>query len=182
MNAPDRGVPEELLEAAECVVVIPGVVKVAFIWGGRHGRGVVSCRGEDGKWSPPSFLHLTGGSFGLQIGAQATDFVLFIMNERGARALLKSEFTVGVDASASAGPVGRTAEASTDITFRAAVYSYARSKGLFGGLSLEGARLGSSDKMIAKYYGADISPETILFRHEVPALTAEGRQFLDALP
>ncbi|MFQ5719688.1 MAG: lipid-binding SYLF domain-containing protein [Acidobacteriota bacterium] len=182
MNAPDAGVPEALLEKAECIAVIPGVVKVAFIWGGRHGRGVISCRNESGTWSPPSFLHLTGGSFGLQIGAQATDVVLFVMTRRGAKALVKSEFTLGADASAAAGPVGRTAQGLTDITLRAGVYSYARAKGLFGGLSLSGARLGSSDKMIAKYYGKRIPAEVILFSHQVPQMTEDARAFLAVLP
>ena len=122
------------------IAVIPGVIKGAFGWGARYGQGVVSCRNKVGVWSPPAFLRLTGGSFGFQIGAEKSDLVLFFMSERGAKSLLESKFTLGGQLSVAAGPVGRTGEASTDLKFDAEIYSYAKSKGLFAGISLEGAR------------------------------------------
>ncbi|MFQ5670707.1 MAG: lipid-binding SYLF domain-containing protein [Acidobacteriota bacterium] len=182
MNAPDGEVPQALLGRARCVVVIPHVVKAALIYGGRHGTGVVSCRNDAGSWSPPSFMSLSGGSIGFQIGAQATDHVLFIMNELGVHALLRSKFALGADGSVAAGPLGRTAELGTDVTFRASIYSYARAKGLFAGISLEGARLAQAGKYIEAYYGERLDPAQILFERRTPRLTQEARDFLRVLP
>ncbi len=182
IDAPDRAVPKKLIEAADRLAVIPGVIKGALGWGGRHGRGVITCRNEGGRWSPPAFVRLSGASFGFQIGAQSTDFLLFFMTARGARSLLTSKFTFGGEASIAAGPVGRTGEASTDLRFKAEIYSYARSRGLFAGLSLEGARLAPDQKAIRRYYGKRIFPETILFDHQVPWVPEEAKEFLAVLP
>jgi len=162
MGAPEATIPASLLENSRCVAVIPGVVKVGFIFGGRHGRGLLSCRVENG-WSRPSFIAITGGSFGLQIGAQATDFVLVFTNERAAKALTDHKITLGGDASVSAGPVGRTAEAATDVTFRTEIYSYSRSKGLFAGLSLEGSSLGVDAEANHAVYEGSIEADALLF-------------------
>ncbi len=180
MDVPERRVPERLIREARCVAVIPGVIKGAFGWGGRHGRGVLTCRRGDG-WSAPIFVTMSGGSFGFQIGGQATDFVLFFVTDRSVRSLLESEFTFGGDASVSAGPLGRTAEAATDLKLRAEIYSYAKSRGLFAGLSLEGARLAASDKWNRRYYGERLWPEAILFEGIVDP-PAEAREFLSLLP
>lgn len=179
---PDRAIPEALADDSKCIAVLPHVVKGAFVWGGRHGNGVLSCRGEGGSWSPPAFIEISGGSFGFQIGGQSTDFVLFFMTERGARSLLSSKFTMGGDASVAAGPFGREALASTDIKLRAEIYSYARTRGLFAGVSLEGSRLAPDQKAIEKYYGEKIFPEKILFDHQVPQYPPEARNFVTALP
>ncbi len=162
MGTPENTIPAALLRDARCVAVIPGVVKVGFIFGGRHGRGLLSCRVGDG-WSRPSYIAITGGSFGLQIGAQATDFVLVFTNERAARALTSHKITLGGDASVSAGPVGRTAEAATDATLRTEIYSYSRSRGLFAGLSLEGSSLGVDDEANQAVYETDVDPDVLLF-------------------
>ena len=182
MGAPDRKVPQGLLENAICIAVIPNVYKGAFGWGGRHGNGVTSCRNADGIWSPPSFTEISGGSFGLQIGGEAVDLVLFFMNERGVLSLLGSKFTLGGDASVAAGPVGRTAEAGTDIKLKAEIYSYARSRGLFAGLSLEGSRLAPDNKANRKYYQQTVDAESILFDHRVPRRAASASRFTALLP
>lgn len=182
MGAPDRKVPQRLLENAICIAVIPNVYKGAFGWGGRHGNGVTSCRNADGVWSPPSFTEISGGSFGLQIGGEAVDLVLFFMNERGVLSLLGSKFTLGGDASVAAGPVGRTAEAGTDIKLKAEIYSYARSRGLFAGLSLEGSRLAPDNKANRKYYQQTVDAESILFDHRVPRRPASASRFTALLP
>ncbi len=180
MDVPERRVPERLIREARCVAVIPGVIKGAFGWGGRHGRGVLTCR-RGGGWSAPIFVNMSGGSFGFQIGGQASDFVLFFVTDRSVRSLLESEFTFGGDASVSAGPLGRTAEAATDLKLKAEIYSYAKSRGLFAGLSLEGARLAASDKWNRRYYGERLWPEAILFEGIVDP-PAEAREFLSLLP
>jgi len=180
-EVPDREVPKELLKESNCIAIIPGVIKGAFGWGGRHGRGVLTCRSGEG-WSAPIFVTLSGGSFGLQIGAQSTDIVLFIVNERSVRSLLKSKFTLGGDLSVAAGPVGRSAELGTDVRLRAEIYSYAKSRGLFAGISVEGARLAPHQKSIDKYYGERLWPDEILFGSKVPAVPAESQRLLDVLP
>src|SRR6202047_1281995 len=143
LNIPDD-IPQDLLDKAECVVVFPSVLKAAFIVGASYGRGVMTCRSGDnfnGPWGAPSMMALEGGSFGLQIGGQATDFVLLVMNERGASAILSSKVKLGADASAAAGPVGRDAAAATDVTMRAEVLTYSRARGLFAGICVEGSTL-----------------------------------------
>jgi SH3 domain-containing YSC84-like protein 1 len=143
LNVPDD-IPQDLLDKAECVIVLPSVMKTAFVVGGSYGRGVLTCRSGpnfNGRWSAPAMMALEGGSVGLQIGGQATDFVLLVMNRRGAESILTSKVKLGADAAAAAGPKGRDAAAATDVTLRAEVLSYSRSRGLFAGVSLEGSTL-----------------------------------------
>ncbi len=147
LNIPDD-IPQDLLDKTKCVIVLPSVVKFAIGIGGSYGRGVMTCRsGKDfsGPWSAPAMMALEGGSIGLQLGGQATDFVLLVMNERGAGSILSSKVKLGVDAAAAAGPKGRDAAAATDVTLRAEVLSYSRSRGLFAGISLEGSTLRPDD-------------------------------------
>src|SRR5579859_3744747 len=141
LDIPDD-IPQDLLDKAECVIVYPSVLKAAFVIGGSYGRGAMTCRtGEHftGPWSAPTLMALEGGSVGFQIGGQATDFVLLVMNDRGARAILKSKVKLGADASAAAGPIGRNAAAETDVTMRAEILTYSRARGLFAGVSLAGS-------------------------------------------
>ena len=182
LEARDAGVPKQLVSGCRCIAVFPGVLKGAVGWGARHGRGVVSCRDAQGRWSPPSFMTITGGSVGFQIGVEKTELVLFVMNEKGARAMVKSEFTLGAKGGLAAGPVGRTAEGGTDIKLDAEMYSYARSKGLFAGLSLEGARINNDMNAIGRFYGRRVDPQAILFEHRVPRRPAAVQEFVGALP
>ncbi len=179
MGTPEAAIPESLLEESRCVAVIPRVVKVGFIFGGRHGRGLLSCR-VSGGWSRPSYIAITGGSFGLQIGAQATDFVLVFTNDRAAKALTTSKIMLGGDASVSAGPVGRTAEAATDVSLRTEIYSYSRSRGLFAGLSLEGSSLRVDDEANEAAYKGAIDVDDLLFDASGP-VPNEVAPFLRAL-
>lgn len=182
INLPDREVPKKLLESAPCIAVIPNVIKGAFFAGGRHGRGVMSCRDESGAWSPLAFVKISGGSFGLQFGGQSTDLVLFFMTERGVKSLLKSKFVLGGDASVAAGPLGRTAEIATDLRLGAEIYAYAKARGVFAGLSVQGAVLAPDQKWMARYYGRRVWPEDLLFEHSAPSSPAESERFLAALP
>jgi len=182
LETPDREVPEELLERARCVAVLPGVIKGAFGWGGKHGRGVLSCRNGNGSWTAPIFVRISGGSFGFQIGAQSADVVLFLMTERSIKSLLKSQFTLGGDVTVAAGPLGRSAEAATDARFRAEIYSYAKARGLFAGISVEGARLAPHKKSMVRYYGAPMRARELLLENKMPDLPDEARSFLEALP
>lgn len=182
LATPDHEVPDELLKRARCVAVMPGVVKGAFGWGGKHGRGVLSCRNDEKGWSAPVFVRISGGSFGFQIGAQAADVVLFLMSERSVKSLLKSKFTLGGDVSVAAGPIGRSAEASTDARLKAEIYSYAKTRGLFAGISLEGSRLAPHRKSITRYYGRPLDPRALLIEHEMPELPSEAQSFLRSLP
>jgi lipid-binding SYLF domain-containing protein len=166
MDIPDD-IPQDLIDKAECVIVYPSVLKGAFVVGGSYGRGAMTCRtGEHftGPWSAPSMMALEGGSIGLQIGGQATDFVLLVMNPRGARAILKSKVKLGADASVAAGPKGRTANASTDVTLHAEVLSYSRARGLFAGISLEGSTVRPDDDANERVYGGNVSAEAIIFK------------------
>lgn len=177
----DRGVPQELMEHARCIAVIPHTVKVAIGIGGRHGQGVFACRGDNGQWSAPAFVTLSGGSWGLQLGAESTDLVLFFMNDKSVRTLLAGDrVTLGGKASVAAGPLGRSAEASTDVKLNAAIYSYAKSKGLFAGISLEGARLAPDDKANRQYYGH--SARTILMNRGNMSVAASADDFRHTLP
>ncbi len=165
MDIPED-IPQDLIDKAECIIIYPSVLKAAFVVGGSYGRGAMTCRtGEHfgGPWSAPSMMALEGASFGFQIGGQATDFVLLIMNARGARAILKSKVKLGADASAAAGPKGRTAEASTDATMRAEVLSYSRSRGLFAGISLAGATVRPDNDANERVYGRDAKASDIIF-------------------
>lgn len=168
MDTPDKGIPQNLLESAECVAVFPSVLKAGFIFGGRGGRGVASCRKSAG-WSAPAFFNLAGGSFGLQIGAQSTDFVLLFMTKDGLNSLLSDGFTVGGDASVAAGPVGRQAGASTDIKFNAQILSYSRSKGLFAGLELKGVVIKPDKDDMRDVYGEGVTAKEVLQENKVNA-------------
>jgi lipid-binding SYLF domain-containing protein len=174
LDIPDN-VPAEVLDRAECVIVLPSVVKFALGIGGSYGRGVMTCRGGDeftGPWSPPSMMGLAGGSFGLQLGGQATDFVLFVMNPRGASAMLSSQVKLGADASAAAGPKGRNVAAATDATMRAEILSYSRSRGLFAGISLEGSTLRPDNDANERVYGKAIPAKDIILGGTVPVPAA----------
>ena len=164
LNIPDD-IPQDLLDKAECVVVLPSVKKGAFGIGGSYGRGVMICRtGEHykGKWGAPALYALEGVSIGFQLGGQATDFVLLVMNPRGAKSLLSSKVKLGADASAAAGPKGRTAEGATDIVMQAEILSYSRNKGLFAGVSLEGSTLRSDGSANQKLYGKELTAKEII--------------------
>ncbi len=170
MNIPDN-IPQSLIDKADCVIILPSVLKAAFIVGASYGRGVMTCRTGDsfrGPWGAPSMMALEGGSFGFQIGGQATDFVLLIMNERGAGAILSSKVKLGADASAAAGPVGRTAAADTDVTLRAEVLTYSRSRGLFAGVSLEGSTLRPDNDANEKLYGKKVDAKDVVIHKVVP--------------
>jgi lipid-binding SYLF domain-containing protein len=162
MNTPEQGIPRSLLEAARCVAVIPGVKKVGFGFGGRYGRGLVSCR-TAGGWSRPSFVAISGGSFGLQLGGQSSDLLLVFVNRKAAKRLSGGSFLLGGDASVSAGPVGRTGEAGTDVTLKSEIYSYSRSRGLFAGISLEGSTLTVDRDANADAYGGGAKVSDLLF-------------------
>jgi len=161
MDAPDKGIPQNLIDRAKCVAVFPSVLKGGFIVGGRGGRGVASCRTASG-WTSPAFFNLGGGSVGLQFGAESTDFVLLIMNDRGMNSLLTDQFTLGGDASVAAGPVGRQAGADTDARLNAEILSYSRSKGLFGGLELKGVVIKPDKDDIKEVYGSNVTARDIL--------------------
>jgi len=181
-NMSDAEIPQPLLDKCKCLAVFPSVIKGALGWGGRHGKGVMTCRNSQGTWGPPIFLTLTGGSFGLQIGVEKAEVALFFMTDRGARSLVESKFTLGGKGSVAAGPVGRTAEADTDIKLNAEVYSYARAKGLFAGLSLEGAKLGPDQVATNRFYGTSVDPKAVLFEQKVPARPPSAQRFLAVLP
>ena len=141
MGTPEKGIPLDLISKAHCVALIPGVKKAGLIFAGRYGKGIVSCRGKNRMgWTGPSTVRIEGGSFGLQVGGSSTDFVLLVMNERGAEKLIESKFTLGADAAVAGGPVGRTASAQTDAQMHAQILSYSRSRGAFAGISLDGSR------------------------------------------
>lgn len=164
LGMPD-GIPKDLLNKADCIVIYPSVKKAAFIVGGSYGRGLITCRkGQDfsGSWSAPAMFALEGGSFGFQIGAQATDFVLLVMNESGAKSVMSSKVKLGGDASVAAGPVGRAASAETDIVMKAEILSYSRSQGLFAGVSLEGSTMRSDDGANKALYGKELSAKEIV--------------------
>ena len=175
MEIKDKSIPQELLSKAHCVGVIPGLKRAAFGLGGKYGVGVIACRGKDGKgWTGPSTVRVEGGSFGLQIGVTSSDVVLLMMNERGKKKLIRSKFTLGGDASVAAGPVGRTAQAQTDAQLRAEILAYSRSRGIFAGVSVEGATLRPDHDANVKIYGRDISARQILMA-EVPAPASSQR-------
>src|SRR2546421_6561450 len=169
LNIPDD-IPQDLLDKAECVIVLPSVIKGAFGVGGSYGRGVMVCRSGEhytGKWGAPAMYALEGLSIGFQLGGQATDFVLLVMNARGAHAILKNKVKLGADASAAAGPKGRNATAETDVTMRAEVLSYSRARGLFAGVSLEGSSVRPDNDANTKVYGKRLEPESIIFKGAV---------------
>jgi SH3 domain-containing YSC84-like protein 1 len=169
MDIPDD-IPQDLIDKADCVVVLPSVVKAAFIVGASYGRGVMTCRGGDdfkGPWGAPSMMALEGGSFGLQIGGQATDFVLLLMSTSSAQGVLTSKVKLGADASAAAGPKGRTASASTDASMKAEILSYSRNRGVFAGISLEGSTLRPDNDANEKLYGQKVAAKDIVLKGAV---------------
>jgi SH3 domain-containing YSC84-like protein 1 len=182
INIPDD-IPQNLLDKADCVVVIPSVLKAAFIVGGSYGRGAMTCRSGDdfqGPWGAPTMMALEGGSFGFQLGGQATDFVLLIMNQEGASSILSSKVKLGADASAAAGPKGRDAEADTDVTMRAEILTYSRARGLFAGISLEGSTLRPDNDANERIYGKQISAKEIALHGAVP-IPASARSLTSTL-
>src|SRR5262245_22846638 len=175
MSAPDQSVPQEILDRAKCVAVFPSVKKGGFVFGGQFGKGLISCRRDGGgSWGSPAFFAIGGGSFGLQIGGQAVDLVLVIMNKDGVENLLKDKFEIGAGAAVSAGPVGRNAAASTDVLLKAQMLSYSRSRGLFAGLELKGAVITPDNDANKDVYGAKLSSRDILL--EGKARTPKGVQ------
>ena len=160
-HASDKGIPQDLLQKARCVVVVPGLKKVAFIGGGKYGRGYASCVTRKG-WSPPAAVRIEGGSFGLQLGGSSTDLIMLVLNEGGMKKLLSDKFTLGGEAAAAAGPVGRNTSANTDVLMKAEILSWSRSRGVFAGLSLEGATLRQDEDENAKLYGKPLTNEEIL--------------------
>ena len=182
LGVPDN-IPQELLEKAECVIVIPSMLKVAVGLGGNYGRGAMVCRtgpSFDGAWGAPAMYALDGGSVGLQLGAQATDLVLLVMNRKGVEALLDSKVKLGGSASAAAGPKGRDLSAATDVTMRAEILSYSRTRGLFAGVSLDGASLRPDNDASEQVYGRRINARTIVNATDL-SVPAAGRRFVDAL-
>jgi lipid-binding SYLF domain-containing protein len=171
--APDAGIPQEVLGSAECVAVVPSMLKGGFIVGAKYGRGLASCRTPKG-WSAPAFFVVAGGSFGFQIGGQAVDLVMLIMNENGMKHLLSSEFALGADASVAAGPVGRHAEGNTDWKMRAEVLTYSRARGLFAGVTLNGAQIKQDKDSTREFYGRMVPFKTALTGEISPPATANS--------
>ena len=176
--APDKGIPEEVLNGAQCVAIVPHMVKAGLGIGGQHGRGVATCKNTQG-WSAPSFFTISGGSFGLQIGAEGVDLVMLFMNEKGMQALLSNKFQVGGEASAAAGPVGRQATAGTDWKLQSPILTYSRSKGAFAGISLNGSVLKQDTDATKALYGQEMSTQQLL-AGQVPA-PPEARSFLNTV-
>ncbi|HVP44923.1 MAG TPA: lipid-binding SYLF domain-containing protein [Bryobacteraceae bacterium] len=180
MATPDKGIPEELVGKARCIVIIPGMKSGAFVVGGKFGRGYAMCRKSSGVgWGAPAAVRAEGGSFGFQIGGQSTDVVLLMMNERGMQHLLKSKFTLGADASIAAGPVGRETSADTDASMHAEILSWSRSRGVFAGVSLQGATLRNDDEGNHELYGKDVTSKEILSSDMTPP--AEAQDLIAAL-
>src|ERR1700737_3604272 len=182
MNTPEN-IPQEVLEKAECVIVFPSVLKAAFVVGGSYGRGTMVCRTGDhfrGPWGAPAMYALEGASVGFQLGGQATDLVLLVMNERGASSILNSKVKLGADASAAAGPKGRDASANTDAYMRAEILSYSRTRGLFAGVSLEGSTLRPDDDANADVYGRKITAREIVMGNKI-AVPSSGRLLVRVL-
>jgi lipid-binding SYLF domain-containing protein len=170
VNLPEEGIPESLLNKAEAIAVIPGVWKAAWGIGGRHGKGVIMVRRDEGGWSYPAFISMTGGSIGFQIGVQRADIILVFKNKRSVNKIAGGKFTLGADAGIAIGPVGRKAEAGTDLAFEAEIYSYSKSKGLFAGISLEGASLSMDKNANAKFYrDFDLTVDDIFSKDEIKA-------------
>ena len=161
MSAPDKGIPRDLLDKAQCVVIVPGLKKAAFVFGGEYGRGFAICRNH-GTWGAPAALRFSGGSFGAQIGGESTDVVMLVMSRRGMEKLATDKFTLGADVSAAAGPVGRTAVAETDLQLHAEILSYSRTRGAFAGAALDGTVVSEDGSEDRKLYGHEVDNKTIL--------------------
>ena len=181
MAAPDKGIPQELLESSECIVIVPGMMKGAFIVGGNYGRGFLLCRQPSGSgWSAPAGVKMEGGSVGFQIGGSETDVIMLVMNKRGAKKLLSSKFTLGADASVAAGPVGRTSSADTDLKMHAEILTYSRSRGVFAGVSLDGATLRPDDESNAEmYHSKRTNQEIVMGNTKAPAAASQLREELN---
>ncbi len=175
-SAPDQGIPEKVLADAKCVAIVPDMVKGGFVIGAQHGRGVATCRTSSGQWSAPAFFTLTGGNWGAQIGAESVDLVILAMNEQGMNQMLQSNWKIGGEASVAAGPVGREASANTDWKLRSQLLTYSRTRGLFAGLSLNGANVRQDDDSTRAFYGKDYDFRTLL-SGKVPA-PAQAHDFL----
>ena len=178
MAAPDRGIPEEVLDHAKCIAVVPHMIKGGFVFGAENGKGVATCRTASG-WSAPAFFDITGGSWGLQIGVEGVDLVLIIQNDKGMQQLLSSKFELGADASAAAGPVGRHASADTDWKLDTEILTYSRAKGAFAGLTLNGSAIRRDEDATEAIYGHDVSTSAIL--HGEVVAPASAHAFLNAV-
>ncbi len=178
MSAPDKGIPEEVIDHAKCIAVVPHMIKGGLVFGAEHGRGVATCRTANG-WSAPSFFAITGGSWGLQIGLEGVDLVMIIQNDTGMQRLITSNFQLGADASAAAGPVGRHASADTDWKLNVEMLTYSRAKGAFAGLTLEGAKIGRDDDSMHAIYGGHVSTRAALTGKV--AIPAAAQPFLTAV-
>jgi len=173
MDAPDKGIPQDLLGKAQCIVIVPGLKKGAFFIGGKYGRGFIVCRTASGTgWGAPAGVTVEGGSFGFQIGGQETDAVMLVLSKRGAEKLLSSKFTLGADAAVAAGPVGRTSSADTDLKFRAEILTYSRSRGIFAGISLQGATLRPDKSANQELYHSGVSNQKIAMGSTPPPAAA----------
>jgi lipid-binding SYLF domain-containing protein len=175
MGTPDKGIPDEVLDGAKCIAVVPHLIKGGFVFGAKHGRGVATCRNANG-WSAPSFFSVTGGSWGAQIGVEGVDLIMMVMNEKGMQQLLNSKFQIGGEVSAAGGPVGRHASAGTDWKLDTQILTYSRAKGAFAGATLEGAGISQDGDAIRAIYGKELTPRAIL-TGKVPA-PAAASQFL----
>jgi lipid-binding SYLF domain-containing protein len=176
MTAPDSAIPQQLLEKSQCIVIVPGLKKAAFILGGKYGRGFISCRSNAGPgWSSPAAVKVEGGSFGFQIGGSETDMIMLVLNKRGSEKLLSSKFTLGADASVAAGPVGRSSAADTDLKMQAEILTYSRSRGVFAGIALNGATLRPDKESNTSLYGSGVTNKQIVMggKNRSPVAAAE---------
>jgi SH3 domain-containing YSC84-like protein 1 len=162
MDTPDKGIPQDLLEKAHCIIIVPGMKQAGFVVGGKYGKGYAVCRKNRAGWGAPEGIRIEGGSFGFQIGASSTDVIMLVMNERGMRRLTEDRFTLGAEASVAAGPVGRHTTAQTDVQISAEILSWSRSKGLFAGIALTGATLRPDNDTNAELYGRKLEPREVL--------------------
>jgi lipid-binding SYLF domain-containing protein len=174
MATPDKGIPQDLLEKASCVIIVPGLKKAAFVVGGQYGRGFATCRNESGRgWGAPGAVRIEGGSVGFQIGGSSTDLVMLVMNRRGMEKLLSDKFTLGADATVAAGPVGRTAAADTNVRMDAEILAWSRSKGLFAGIALKGATMRNDLDENAELYGSKLTNKEVIMSDRKPPAGAE---------
>lgn len=173
MATPDKGIPQDLLEKAHCIIIVPGMKQAAFVVGGKFGRGYAVCRHNNAGWGAPAGIRVEGGSFGFQIGGSSTDVVMLVMNERGMRHLMEDKFTLGGEATVAAGPVGRSTSANTDVQMSAEILSWSRSKGLFAGIALQGATLRPDTDMNHDLYGAKLTNKEILNGNQAAPASAE---------
>jgi len=178
-NSPDYKIPNKLISQAKAIIVFPTMVKAGFFVGARYGKGFASVRSEEtGEWGLPAFLYTAGGSFGFQFGAEAVDLILLVMTQRGLEGLLNEKFTLGGDIAVAVGPVGRHAEASADVFMQGEIYSYSRSKGIFGGVSVKGTIITSDVDANQAYYGKPLTAEAILLANQVGTIPESGKQFI----